>query len=98
MRPYSMKTVIGLLIYTFDFIAMGIFASLPVYMNATSYSEQIGRIHIYIIVATCGISWIIIIIMMLIRLCMHYKKDKTNQKSLEVYIYIYIFILYPTKI
>ena len=98
MKPYSMKTVLGLLIYTFDFIAMIIFASLPMYMNITTYSEQAGRIHIYIIIATCGISWIIIVVIMVLRLCLLYKNYKIAQNTPEViytyiyYIYIYVYI------
>ena len=88
MRPYPIKSVIGLLIYTFDFIAMGIFASLPIYMNTTNYAEAAGRIHIYIIIATCVISWLIIIIMMVITLYKQYQKYKINQNTPEVHIYI----------
>ena len=91
MKPYSMKTVLGLLSYSFDFIAMAIFASLPIYMNITNYSEQAGRIHIYIIVATCGISWIIIIVMLILGWCLQYKNYKIAQDTPEVNIYIYIY-------
>ena len=89
MRPYSMKTILGLLIYTFDFIAMGIFASLPIYMSTTNYAEAAGRIHIYIIVSTCGLAWLIIIIIMGISLYKQYQKYKINQNSPEVHIVIY---------
>ena len=96
MKPYSMKTMLGLLIYFFDFIAFAIFASLPVYLTPTSYSEQLGRIHIYIIVATCGISWIVIIFMSILNLYIQYKAYNTEERKRQVHththIYIYIYI------
>ena len=52
MQPYSMKSVLGILIYSFDLISLGIFATLPVYLKTTSNTETFGRAHIYVIATT----------------------------------------------
>ena len=60
MCPYPLG-ILGVLIYFFDFILALIFGSLPLYIAYPNKAEQIGRIHIYILIATIAISWIIII-------------------------------------
>ena len=60
MRPYPFN-IIGILIYAFDFCLAGLFGSLPLYMLYPNQSDAIGRIHIYILIVTFGISWTVII-------------------------------------
>ena len=60
MRPFPLG-IIGMLIYFFDFILAAIFGTLPLYMVYVNQREDIGRIHIYILIATIVLSWMIII-------------------------------------
>ena len=60
MRPFPLG-IIGLLIYFFDFILAIIFGTLPLYMVYINHAEGIGRVHIYILIVTIAISWLIII-------------------------------------
>ena len=59
MRPFPIG-VVGMLIYFFDFILVIIFGSLPLYMAFSNYAEDIGRVHIYLLIVTIILSWIII--------------------------------------
>ena len=56
MRPYSFK-LLGIMIYTFDFILAALFGSLPLYMIYPNQRDSIGRIHIYILIGVFAISW-----------------------------------------
>ena len=60
LLPYS-TGLLGILTYFFDFILVLIFGSLPLYLVYINHAEEIGRIHIYLLVATIAFSWIIII-------------------------------------
>ena len=79
MQPYSFKKIIGIMIYSFDFIAVVIFATLPVYLSPNSHAEDIGRFHIYLIVATFVISWITIVAINIINI---YQKYTTPPESI----------------
>ena len=60
LKPYS-TGLIGLLIYFFDFIITLIFGSLPLYIFYINNADQIGRIHIYVLIVTIALYWSIII-------------------------------------
>ena len=59
-KPCS-TNILGILIYFFDLILVIIFGSLPLYMAYPDYSVTLGRIHVYILIATIALSWIIIV-------------------------------------
>ena len=80
IRPFPLG-VLGILIYFFDFILMAIFGSLPLYMVFPEKAEQIGRIHIYILIATIVLSWIIIIIMNAKTVYLKIKEAKKKKKK-----------------
>ena len=81
MKPYKVKSVLGLLIYFFDFIAVLIFSTLPVYLTPTTNAETYGKWHIYIIIATIAISWLIIICINVNTVYKAYKKYKSEDKE-----------------
>ena len=79
-RPYSMRTLLGILIYFLDFVAFIIFATLPLYLNPSNNADKIGRFHIYLIVITFGLSWIAVIYEILHELYIRYKKPTERVK------------------
>ena len=101
MKPYFIKTVLGLLIYFFDFIIVVIFSTLPLYLKPNADADKIGRFHIYTIIGTFAASWLIIAWMIFLVLYRKFRKAKiiseeTKERSRierdTVYIYIYIYI------
>ena len=84
MKPYTFSTVLGKLIYFLDLITVIIFGTLPLYMSeGKNQADLIGRIHIYILIFTIGISWIIIIVMNIKTLYLTFKTptmiERVNQ-------------------
>ena len=105
MHPYPIN-VLGLLTYFLNFVVAVIFASLPVYLKPRPFNQTLGRIHIYILIATFILSWMIIIGMNIFEIYKKYKNRKSTPVAepplpskrvfvmVEEVLYIYIYILY----
>ena len=105
MRPFSMRNILGLLIYFLDFVAFVIFVTLPLYLKPNDNANIIGRFHIYLITVTFALSWIAVICSILQEIYIKYKKPselvrvnighltRTKYIAKQVrYLYIYIYI------
>ena len=78
MRPHGI-TLLGIMIYFYDFILLLFFATLPLYMKFVDNAEFIGRIHIYSLIATLILSWIIIIIVNIRIIYLKFRKPKQSE-------------------
>ena len=85
LRPYE-ANILGLLIYCFDFIVLVIFATLPLYMVYPNKAEIIGKVHIYILIATIALSWIIIISINIRVIYNKFKKKSKKKKMVRIYV------------
>ena len=99
-RPYSLQTLIGVMVYIFDFVALVIFATLPLYFKPNVNADTIGLVHIYLIVITFALSWLVIITKILFQIYQKFypKKEipvlnlpKPRRAIRQVNIYIYIY-------
>ena len=78
MRPYGC-TLLGIMIYFYDFILVLIVGSLPLYMKFADHADYIGRIHIYILVSTLILSWLVIIGVNIRVLYLKFRKPTDNE-------------------
>ena len=62
IRPYSIKQMIGAMVYFFDFVGLIIFATLPLYLTPNANADRIGIVHIFLLVGVFVVAWIAIMV------------------------------------
>ena len=72
--------------YFFDLVLAIFFSSLPIYMilDDPSESEFMGRVHIYILIATIALSWMIILGMSIRTIYLKFKKPTMKEQLEEI--------------
>ena len=79
LKPYPIS-VLGILTIFFDLVLVVIFVSLPLYMIFEDQADQIGRIHIYILIATIALSWVIIACMSVRTIYLKFRRPTLEEK------------------
>ena len=83
LKPYPIS-VLGILTIFFDLVLVVMFASLPLYMIFKDQADQIGRIHIYILIATIALSWVIIASMSVRTIYLKFRSPTLAEKIEEI--------------